>query len=255
MRCHVAAFLLSMALAAPVPAATLDSLETLPARQALPALVQRLMGALPADSAVWQRLLSDSAVYLDESGEVLHKRELLGSFRPFPAGIHGSIDVTQPEVIDLGDVATCVFTANEREEVFGQSIAVGYRGCHTWRRESGRWRLVSAGTLVLARDPAPYPVTAATLRRYVGHYVLGNTRTFHVEARGDTLFGRSVSGARTRLIPIGENVFVDAGDPLAIVRIFVRGANGTFDRMIQRRKFADLVWRKAPVAMKQGRGR
>ena len=46
------------------------------------------------------------------------------------------------------------------------------------------------------------------------------------------------------LIAVGDNVFVDAGSNFGILRVFVTGASGNVDRMVERRKFADLSWRK-----------
>lgn len=220
-------------------------LDQRPAAEALPLLAQRLLDALPHDAAVWSRYLSEQAVYVSEAGESAGKAELLEGFAPFPPGISGSIEVLEPRVTDAGDVATIVFRARERQAIFGQAIEVDYLTSQTWRREDGRWRLLLSHNGVRARDPEPQPVAARSLRGLVGTYALGPDRRFAVELRGDEIFG-GPPGRAVRLIALGDNVFADAGNPLGVLRIFVRDAKGRATHMIQRRKHADVVWQRVP---------
>lgn len=219
-----------------------EELDTMPAARALPALVQQLMNALPGNAAVWQRYLSESAVYVSEAGEVTAKMELLKEFAPFPPDITGSIEVRNPRVTELGTVAIVVFDAHEKQTVFDQHIEVDYRGTQTWRRERGRWRLLAAEAVVLARDPPALPIDLARLRDFAGTYELSGDRRYRVELRGEILLGGREGGELVPLIAVGDNVFADAGSNLGILRIFVRRRDGTVDRMVQRRKFADLIW-------------
>jgi hypothetical protein len=231
----------------------LDTLDRMPAQQALPALAQRLLDALPGDSAVWEHYLSDSALYVSESGEVATKKELLDAFRPFPAGFAGSIEVKNSRVMSLGDLAVSVFDAHEKQNVYDQQIEVNYRGTQTWRREHGRWRLIAAQNVVIARDPRPLPIRLEKLADYAGTYELSGKRRYRVALRGDTLLGGREASEMTRLIPVGENVFAESGSTLGVLRVFVRGPSGAVVRMVQRRKFADLDWMK--VASEVGRSK
>jgi hypothetical protein len=224
-----------------------ETLETMPAERAIPALTQQLLDALPGDVAVWERYLSASVIYVGETGEVANKAELLEGFTPFPEGLAGSIEVKNSRIIDLGDVAISVFDAHEKQTVYDQHIEVNYRSTHTWRREHGRWRLVAAQNLVLAHDPPAMPLDTRRLTDYAGTYELSGKRRYVVEQRGEDLFGGREGSELTRLIPVGENVFVDAGSNLGVLRIFVRGQTGAVDRMVQRRKFADLNWSRVPA--------
>jgi hypothetical protein len=239
------AVLVLLAIAAPgigVAASDDSRLETAPASKALPALAQQLLDALPSDSSMWKRYLSERASFVDEAGDVSTKAELVVDFRPFPAGITGSIRVEDARVTDFGDFATVVFVAREKQTVFGQSIEVGYRTSQTWRREKGRWRLVLWHNLVLTKDPPPIPVAPARLADYAGTYDLSGQRRYRIVARGDSLFGGAEGREPTPLIALGDNVFVEAGSKLAILHLFVRGEDGAVTRMVQRRKYADIVW-------------
>jgi hypothetical protein len=236
--------LLVGACAAQPPAA--PTLAERPAAEALPPMIQQLLDALPHDAAVWDAYLADDARYVSEAGEVATKAELLEGFRPFPPGLSGSIRVQDPRISEHGGVATAVFDAVERQTVFDQTIEVYYLCSQVWRRDGGRWRLWLAHTAVRAQDPAPQRVDARRLRDFAGTYELGAWR-YRVEARDDALFGGNPAGGEPQgLIPVGDNVFVEAGNPLGMLRIFVRGKGGKVERMIVRRKFADLEWKRLP---------
>lgn len=227
-----------------------DGLDTMPAMQAIPTLTQQMMDALPGDAAVWRRYLSDRAVYVSEAGEVATKEELLKGFAPFPQGLAGSIKVKAPRVTDFGDVAISVFDAHEKQKVYSQHIEVNYRATHTWRREDGHWRLIAAQTVVLARDPPALPINTSRLGDYVGTYELSAKRRYRVKQRGDVLVGGSENKGLAPLIAVGDNVFADTGSNLGILRIFVRGEAGTVERMVQRRKSADLDWLRVSATSK-----
>jgi ketosteroid isomerase-like protein len=221
-----------------------DEVDTRPANQAIPILTQQLMTALPGDATVWRRYLSERAVYVSETGEVVNKKELLDGFTSFPQGLTGSIEVKNVRITEYANMAIAVFDAHEKQTIYDQRIEVNYRATWTWHRENRRWRLIAAHNIVLAKDPAPLPIDTRRLPDYVGTYELSGKRRYRVEQRGDTLAGGREGSQLTPLIAVGDNVFVEAGSNLGILRIFVREKNGGVERMVQRRKFADLDWVK-----------
>ncbi len=76
---------------------------------------------------------------------------------------------------------------------------------------------------------------------------------YRVERRGDSLSLIREGHEPKAMIAVGDNVFVTQGDPLAIQYVFVRGAGGRVQRIIERRKFADLdLARLAEAAAPQG---
>jgi hypothetical protein len=217
-------------------------LDTRSATQAIPAITQQLMNALPGDATVWQRYLSDRIVYVSETGDVANKKELIEAFTPFPQGISGAIQVKNVRITEFGETAVSVFDAYEKQTVYDQQIEVNYRSTHTWGRENGRWRLMAAQNLVLAKDPPAMPIDTRRMADYAGTYDLSGKRRYRVEQRGETLVGGRENTELKQLIAVGDNVFVEAGSNLGILRIFVRGKTGAVERMVQRRKFADLDW-------------
>ena len=127
--------------------------------------------------------------------------------------------------------------------IHGQHIAVHYLSTYTWRREAGCWRVIAAQTNVVAKDPPALPIATR-----------GWAARGHIRAVGRAPLSRGATRRRAlwrprgkepvSLIAVGDNVFVDARSNLGILRVFVTGANGSVDRMVERRKFADLSWRR-----------
>lgn len=230
-----------MLVAGEAAAATDAELERAPAAQALPALTQKLCDAVaPGDKTVWLRYLSDRFEVIDESGAHMNKAQLMEGFGPLPPGLSGSIAVKNPQVADFGSFALIRYDMDEHEQVFDQALHVLYRATDTWHREDGKWRQVSSQVMVVAQDPPALPVNAALLADDVGIYTVSGKWRYHVERRGDGLvFGREGRDLEP-LIAVADNVFVLQGDPLAIQYIFLRGADGKVQRLVERRKFADL---------------
>lgn len=223
------------------------AMESAPAQTALPVLCQELMNALPGDSLLWSHYFSDRGVFVDEGGEVLTKQKLIHGMGPFPAGLSGNITVQNPRVTDYGDVAVVVFDADETETIYDQNLRVKYLSTYTWRKEDKKWRVIAAQTMVQAQDPPPTPVSSARFQALSGMYELsGGKRRYFIDQHGTKLMGGPSDNDLKPLIPIGENVFVRGGDNLAQLIIFPIEPNGTVTRMIVRRKFADLVWKKVP---------
>ena len=250
----IAAFMLAACATTATTESASNDLDTQPAAQALPVLAQQLMDAVPGDASVWQRYLSESAIYVGEDGEINDKKELLASFGPFPPGLSGSIKVGKWKVADLGDVATIVFDGLESETVFEQHIEVHYLTSQSWRRENGHWRLIATQTNVRAQDPRPLAVDRKRVATFAGTYALGTWR-YTIELRNGELAGGASPVRMAPLIAVGDNVFVRQGDSLGVLHIFVQGANGQVDRMIERRKFADLTWKRVETENKKKRAK
>ena len=228
-------------------------LERGAAATALPAITQKLCDAVaPGDKAVWERYLSPRFVQIDESGARLERAKLMADFGPLPTGLSGNIAVQNAQVSDFGAFAVIRYDMDEHEQYFDQALHVLYRSTDTWRRESGKWRMVASQVMVVAQDPPPTPVDAALLADYAGLYDLSG-RKQRVEVRDGQLFEGRDGRELKPLIAVGDNVFVGQGDPLAIQYIFLRGADGKVQRLLERRKFADLQMMRiadtaAPVA-------
>src|ERR1051326_3996536 len=94
-RTIIAAVVCAVIAAAPVFAD-----EPAPAvRDTILALTRGLFDALTDGKAdVWERVLADDAVVIDEFGRRQTKAEIVTDIRPLPSGFSGSIEIRQPQV-------------------------------------------------------------------------------------------------------------------------------------------------------------
>lgn len=204
-------------------------------------LTQELMDALiPGKADVWQRILADDAVIIDEFGRIQDKTEAVKSIHPFPQGLSGSIEIRDPKVIVHGDAAVLQGEFYERETVFGQNLLVRYIFCNMFARRSGAWQLIAATDVTLPTEPPALKVGDLVVADYPGTYSYGPTRAFTVAVEAGKLFYTTKAGGpHTALDPIAKDVFMSGGDERNLV-IFRRDASGHIVELLERRKFNDL---------------
>jgi len=214
-------------------------------------LTQELMDALiPGKADVWQRILADDAVIIDEFGRIQDKTEAVKSIHPFPQGLSGSIEIRDPKTVVHGDAAVLQGEFYERETVFGQNLLVRYIFCNTFARRSGEWQLIAATDVTLPTEPPALTVENLVVADYPGTYSYGPNRAFTVAADGGNLFYTTKAGGpHTVLDPIAKDVFMSGGDERNLV-IFRRDATGHIVELIERRKFNDLHMKRAAVSDK-----
>jgi hypothetical protein len=204
-------------------------------------LTQQLMDALiPGEADVWQRILADDALIIDEFGRIQDKAEAVKSVHPFPQGLSGSIEIRAPKVRVHGDSAVLQGELYEEETVFGQKLVVRYIFCNTFVRRGGEWKLVAATDVTLPTPPPALSVDGLVVADYPGTYSYGPNRAFSVAVEDGKLFYTTKAGGpHTALDPIAKDVFMDGGDEKNLI-IFRRDASGRAAEMIERRKFNDL---------------
>jgi len=208
------------------------------------ALEQGLFDRLAfGDKRPWESVLALDCVVTSEEGLVMTREELLASLRPLPEGLAGGITVRELTVQELGDVAVVRFLADEWETLFGQRITVKYRITDTFRRAGAEWKLAASHTSVVTQDPPDQEVSTAGWQDLVGRYQLPpDGWIFTVELRDGELWGGRDPQRLRRLVPLTPDAFV-LSDSLG-EWLFVRGASGKAERIVNLRKFAVLVWNR-----------
>ena len=241
-RSIVFAAALACTVAMPVRAASDDA-----AVQAeLVKLTQELMDALiPGKAEVWQRILDEDALIIDEFGRRQNKSEAVASIHAFPAGFSGSIEIRDARVRVHGDAAVLEGEMYEQETVFDQKLVVRYIFANTFVRRGGEWKLVAAIDVTLPTPPPELAVAGLRLDDYPGVYQYGPSRAFTVAIEAGKLFFTTKDGGpRTSLDPVAKDVFMDRGDEKNLL-IFRRDASGHVTELIERRKFNDLHMRRS----------
>ena len=247
--------------AARLPAALFALCLASPAARAEPAtpelkrhlvgLAQALFDAIvPGDQAVWQRILADDAVVLDEFGRRQDKAEAVKAIRPMPPGLSGSIEIRDPHVKVHGDAAVLDCEAYEQETVFGQKLVVRYLNSFTFVRagKDAEWKLLSMTAVTLPTQPPLLSVRDLPLEDYIGNYRYAPERVWFISAKdGKLRLVTRPGGKATPLDPIARDVFMDAGDERNLL-VFRRDAKGRVTELVERRKFNDLKLAREPAA-------
>lgn len=212
-------------------------------RDEIVALSQQLMDAVgEGKPEVWQRIVADDAMIVDEFGRRQGKKEIVDSLRPFPAGFSGSIEIRDPKVIMYGDTAVIVCEEYERETVFGQKFVVRYIASNTFMRRDGAWKLVAMEDVTLPTPPPKLVVAGLNLADYPGVYRYGPDRAWTFALHDGALSYTTKPGRPPIVVdPIAKDVFMEGeGSDEGNLLIFRRDLSGRVDQLIERRKFNDL---------------
>jgi ketosteroid isomerase-like protein len=189
------------------------------------------------DSAVFDRLLDDSVIFMNETGAVATKKDILSGGKP-PAGMTNKLVQTDYAMQLHGTVAVTSFTDNSFAT--GQTTHAKYRSTEVWLKEKGGWRMISSQTLTLADDPPAVKLASSVLDQYVGTYRAGDSFVFKIARSGDSLTG-SLNGAAPYVIAAElTDVLFTPGQP-SMRRIFERDESGRITGFVVRRDGRDAL--------------
>jgi ketosteroid isomerase-like protein len=233
-----------LALAAALPAwARAEDLRDVLKRQ-----TQELADAVgTGTAAVWEKYLDPGVLFIDESGTVATKKEMVEQLRPLPEGVSGSITVTDFVAADHGDVAATTYVEDEHETFHGHALHCQYRATDTWKKSAEGWRLISSQVLALRTDPPAIALPAAALESYCGKYALTPAIAYEIRRKGDGLEGQQTGRKPEALSVEAPDVLFVPGKP-RYRYVLLRDAAGRITGMAQRREAWDLVWKRESPA-------
>jgi hypothetical protein len=207
---------------------------------------QELMNATSDGKAsVWDHYLDPGLSYTTEEGTVLTKEKMVGDTKPLPAGVSGTIKVTDFKVTVHGAVAVATHVDDEHENYHGHQLHCQYRTTDIWQKTPAGWRLIAGQVMPLRTDPPAIQLKAALLDEYVGRYSLTPEINYEIRRTATGL-----EGEQTGHKP--EVLMAEAPDDLFVpgkVRyrnIFQRAADGHITGFAERREAWDLVWTRVP---------
>ncbi len=205
---------------------------------------QALLDAVaPGNRGLWDRTLTPDALYIDENGGVLDRKAFLEAIVPLPAGLSGSIRITDYQAQQHGDQAFVIMKAEENERYHGVPLVAHYLMTETWRRIGGDWKLGSVHAYVVNPDPPAVTLPSAELDAYVGRYELSPDMHYVIQREGDHLTGATEGRKARELKAELRDVLFVPGSPRSR-KLFQREAGGRVTGFIDRREGEDLVWRK-----------
>jgi ketosteroid isomerase-like protein len=221
------------------PARAEESVPDLLRRQ-----TQELLDAIGTGSAaVWDRYLDPDVRYVDEGGKVSTKKGMVEDIQPLPAGVSGTIRVTDFDVAVHGNVAIATYVDDENEDYHGHKLHCQYRTTDTWKKTADGWRLVAGQVLALRTDPPPVPLSAALRKEYCGRYALTPEIAYEVRCNGDALEGQQTGRKPEELRAEAPDVLFVPGRP-RYRYVFLRDGGGRITGLAQRREAWDLIWKR-----------
>ena len=206
---------------------------------------QELFDALATGStAVWERYLDEGVRYVDESGTVSTKKQMLESLKPLPDGVSGKIAVTGYDVAVHGNVAVATHVEDESEVYHGHELHCQYRTTDTWIETPQGWRLIAAQVLALRTDPPSVPLAPSAMDEYCGKYVLAPAIAYEIRRKGDALEGQQTGRKPEELRAEAPDVLFVPGRP-RYRYLLLRGPDRKITGLAQRREAWDLVWKRS----------
>lgn len=203
---------------------------------------QALLDAIaPGDKAVWERLLAQDAIYVDENGAVMNRAQFLAALKPLPAGSSGHISIVDYDARIHGQVALVVHKDDERENYHGIPLRADYLMTETWIKEGGDWRLALVHVYVVAKDPPAIKTPPKILAEYEGRYRAAPDLSYLIRREGDHLVGERQGLPSVTLAQESADVFFVPGHPRDR-KIFRRDANNKIVDFVDRREGEDLVF-------------
>jgi hypothetical protein len=231
------ASLLACVLAATGPAPAAESVPDVLRRQ-----TQELYDAVSTGSApVWDKYLDADVRFIDESGEVLTKTQMVEETKPLPEGVSGSIRVTDFDVAVHDSVAVATYVNDENEVFHGHALHCRYRTTDTWMKTADGWRLIGSQILALRTDPPSVALAAAVRDHYCGRYALTPAIGYEIRCNGDALEGQQTGRRPEPLRAEAPDVLFMPGHP-RYRYVFLRDADVRITGFAQRREAWDLVW-------------
>ena len=205
---------------------------------------QSLLDAIaPGDVAVWDRLLDEKAIQVDENDVVRNKAEMLAALKPLGPGLVGHLTIDDFRVVEHGDTAVVTHEDDEYLDYHGQVIRSRFRMTDTWVHSNTGWKQLASQVLAVLQDPPAHALDANVLCAYSGTYELTADIKGTMRCGNDELvFERSARPARHFRAEVLD-VFFEPGEPRTR-RIFVRDPQGRVTGFVDRREARDVVWRR-----------
>jgi ketosteroid isomerase-like protein len=192
------------------------------------------------DSAAFDRLLDDNVVFMNETGAIATKKDILASAKPPQAGFKQTLVQTDYAMQLHGNVAVTSFTDNSTVEFNGQTSHASYKSTEVWMKEKSGWRMISSQTLTVVADPPAATLASDVLDQYVGTYNASDKFVFAIARDGDHLTGSVNGGKPYPIFAELKDVLFSPGQP-SMRRIFERDASGKITGFVVRRDGSDVL--------------
>jgi hypothetical protein len=192
------------------------------------------------DGKTMADLLDEHVVFVNESGDMPTKQEIVESAQPPALGVRRDIAVTDWSLTPHGTTAVARFVDVVTQKIGDQTIVSSYLSTEAWQKKKGRWLMISSQTLALQQDPPAIVLPVAQLDEYVGTYSMAQGLVFQITRDGDRLLGKLNDAEPAEMKVEARDVLFTPGMP-RLRRVFQRDAAGHITGFASRREGRDLM--------------
>jgi len=207
---------------------------------------QALLDAIaPGNVEVWNRLLDDAALQVDENDVVRNKAQVLAALKPLAPGLTGHLRIDQFQVTRRAEVAVVTHEDDEYLDYYGQIIRSRFRMTDTWILTPAGWRELASQVLAVLKDPPLQQLDTAVLCGYAGQYQLNKEIVASIRCENDGLVVERAGQSQRHFRAELTDVFFEPGQPRTR-RIFSRDRLGRITGFVDRREGRDVQWTMVP---------
>lgn len=195
------------------------------------------------DTATMGRYLDDDVVFMNETGEIVSKAQMIkDDGTPPKVPTDRKIEVTDWALRTQGggQTATATFVDVLTQQFHGQTLVMRFRSTETWAKRPDGWKMIASQTMNVQKDPPAVTLPSATLDEYVGLYQVDESLKVRIARTADGLTASVNGGSPTAIRAELQDVFFIAGAP-NVRRIFQRDAHGRVTGYVSRRDGVDTV--------------
>lgn len=195
------------------------------------------------DAAVIAKYLDDRVIFMNETGEIGNKKDIVDGTQPTSKNILRKLTQSNFKVEVHGNVAVTSFTDNLDQQMYGQTQKIKYLSTEVWMKKDDGWKMISSQTMTMPDDPKTVALPASTLDEYVGTYEATAAFKMRIAREGDGLVATTNDGKPYPIKAELRDVLVTPGQP-TLRRIIQRDANGKVTGLISRREGHDFVLKR-----------
>ncbi|MEP6899207.1 MAG: nuclear transport factor 2 family protein [Rhodanobacter sp.] len=195
------------------------------------------------DAKALDRMLDDRVIFMNESGDIASKKDIVGSASPSPQGVDNALVQTDWDLQLHGNVAVTSFTDNATFHFHEQVTHARFRSTEVWLKEADTWRMISSQTLALPDAPAAIRLPVSALDEYAGSYSAGPDALVKISRLGDALVSSTNHAKPAPLAVEVRDVLFTPSQPRTR-RIFERGPDGRITGFLARREGHDIRFRR-----------
>jgi ketosteroid isomerase-like protein len=195
------------------------------------------------DAVVLARYLDDNVIFMNETGNVATKKDIVSSAGPPPAGLDHKLVQKDFQIQLHGTVAVTSFVDESTLTTHGQTFHTSYKSTEVWMKKGKDWKMISSQTMTVIDDPPAVALPAKSLDEYVGRYQAGDDFVVVISKADGGLAGSTNAGPPVGMKAELHDVFFVPGQP-TLRRIFERDESGKITGLVSRRNGHDLVLKR-----------